>query len=125
MDSTFWQDCEGAAARWQVPAIAIGTLVGGRRETRAFGCAPETRFRIASITKPFTATAAVRRLALDAPVPEWPDVSVSDLLAHLTGYESEHGDPARFGDGDDALGRFAAELPTTHRWLPAGEVWSY
>lgn len=125
MDSTFWQDCEAAAARWDVPALAVGSLVGGSRESRAFGCALDTRFRIASITKPFTATAAVRRLALAAPAPGWPHVSVSDLLTHLTGYESEHGDLARFGDGDDALGRLAAELPGTHRWLPRGEVWSY
>lgn len=125
MDSTFWQDCEAAAVRWDVPAMAVGVLVGGRRETRAFGCQADTRFRIASITKPFTATAAVRRLELDGPVPGWPGVSVRDLLGHLSGYDSEYGDLARFGDRDDALARLAAELPAAHRWLPAGEVWSY
>ncbi len=125
MDSTFWHDCEAAAARWDVPALAVGTLVDGRQDSRAFGCEVATRFRIASITKPFTATAAVRGLSLAAPAPGWPDVSVSDLLAHLTGYDGEHGDLSRFGDGDDALGRLAADLPAVHRWLPAGEVWSY
>src|SRR5580692_8572809 len=125
MDSTFWQDCEAAAARWEVPALAIGTLVAGRRDSRAFGCERATRFRIASITKPFTATAAARHLPLAATAPGWPGVVVSDVLAHLSGYDGEHGDLARFGDGDDALARLAAELPAAQRWLPAREVWSY
>jgi len=125
MDSTFWQDCEAAAATWDVPALAVGTLVEGRRDRRALGCAVDTRFRIASITKPFTATAAVRELSLAAPAPGWPGVSVGDLLAHMSGYDGEHGDLSRFGDGDDALARLVAELPDVHRWLPAGEVWSY
>jgi CubicO group peptidase (beta-lactamase class C family) len=125
MDSTFWQDCEAAAATWDVPAFAVGSLVEGRRDRRGFGCTVATRFRIASITKPFTATAAVRQLSLAAAVPGWPGVSVADALAHLGGYDGEHGDLSRFGDGDDALARLAAELPAVHRWLPAGEVWSY
>jgi CubicO group peptidase (beta-lactamase class C family) len=125
MDSTFWDHCEAAAARWDVPALAVGVLVDGRPDRRSFGCDIAARFRVASITKPFTATAAVRSLALDGTVPGWPGVCVSDLLAHVSGYEAEHGDLARFGDGDDALGRLAAELPGCHRWLPAGELWSY
>ena len=125
-----WIRCFGRIARPLRPAGTCRRSRSARSSTAAAtaersAARLDTRFRIASITKPFTATAAVRLLALAAPVPGWPDVSVADLLAHLTGYESEHGDPARFGDGDDALGRLAAELPATHRWLPAGEVWSY
>jgi CubicO group peptidase (beta-lactamase class C family) len=125
MDSTFWDHCEAAAARWDVPALAVGVLVDGPTDRRSFGCDAAARFRVASITKPFTATAAVRSLALDGAAPGWPGVCVSELLSHLSGYEAEHGDLARFGDGDDALGRLAAELPGCHRWLPAGELWSY
>jgi CubicO group peptidase (beta-lactamase class C family) len=58
LDSSFFAACKGAAARWSVPALAVGVSVDGRRETVTVGCADDSRFRIASITKPFTATAA-------------------------------------------------------------------
>src|SRR5947209_3157705 len=41
---------------WDVPSLALGVSVGGDVETAAFGCDEGTRFRVASITKPFTAT---------------------------------------------------------------------
>jgi len=125
MDSIFWDRCEAAATRWDVPALAVGVLVDGRPDRRSFGCAADARFRIASITKPFTATAAVRSLSLAEDAPGWPAACVSDLLAHLSGYEGEYGELARFGDGDDALERLALELPACHRFLPAGELFSY
>ena len=106
MDSTFWQDCEAAAATWDVPALAVGTLVEGRHDRRAFGCTVETRFRIASITKPFTAMLALELLDPQAKTGVWPaDVRVRHLLSHTSGYDCEApaGDQARFGSGDDAL----------------------
>jgi CubicO group peptidase (beta-lactamase class C family) len=92
---------------------------------------PETTFRIASITKPFTATLALY-LALsqaldfaeEVPAPG-PDVTVRHLLSHLGGFESECGDLARFGEGDDALTLLATELMRQPQVVPPGELWSY
>jgi len=118
--------CEAAAERWDVPALAAGTLVDGRESVVAVGCSADTRFRVASITKPFTATLAAATLDLDAPTAVWPEeVRVRHLLSHTSGFDGEIGDLARFGDGDDALGRAVAELPGTRRWLGVDEVWSY
>jgi CubicO group peptidase (beta-lactamase class C family) len=118
--------CEAAAERWEVPALAVGTTGGRVDETVAVGCPPDTRFRVASVTKPFTATLAAATLDLDAPTGVWPDdVRVRHLLAHTSGYDGEIGDLARFGDGDDALRGAVAELPGARRWLGVDEVWSY
>jgi CubicO group peptidase (beta-lactamase class C family) len=126
MDSSFHALAEAAAARWRVPALELGSLVDGEQTTLAVGCRPGTRFRVASITKPFTATLALRLLDLDAPTGVWPgDVLVRHLLSHTSGYESEHGDLARFGDGDDALGAVVDELPSLRRLVGVGEAWSY
>src|SRR5712671_3818975 len=57
-----------ARARTGVPAVAAGLLVGGRVELAAAGPVEvETPFRIASITKWFTASLATLLLDLDAP----------------------------------------------------------
>lgn len=118
--------CEAAAERWDVPALVAAVAVDGRRETVAVGCAADTRFRVASITKPFTATLALGLLDLDAPTGVWPgDVRVRHLLSHTSGYDCECGDLTRFGDGDDALGALVRELPSVRRFLGVGEVWSY
>src|SRR6266700_1489330 len=111
--------------RLGVPALALGVLVDGTVETWARGCSEVDVFRIASVTKPFTATLAARLLSLDALAGVWPDVRVRHLLSHTSGYDSECGDLARFGDGDDALDRLMRELPSVRRRLPAGEAWSY
>jgi CubicO group peptidase (beta-lactamase class C family) len=125
LDSTFSSVLEAAIGRWEVPAAVVATSVGGERETLAVGCAEDTAFRIASITKPFTATLALSLLALDAQAGTWPDVLVRHLLSHTSGYDCECGDLARFGDGDDALDQAVAELPSVRRWLPPDTVWSY
>jgi CubicO group peptidase (beta-lactamase class C family) len=126
LDSTFFQACETAAAEWDVPALAIGTSVGGRVEAFAVGCAVDTRFRIASITKPFTATLALQLLDGERVTGVWPkDVRVRHLLAHTSGYHSECGDLARFGDDDAALARVVAELPGIRRYLAVEQAWSY
>ena len=98
----------------------------GRRSSIAVGCEPDERFRVASVTKPMTATLAARVLDLDAATGVWPeDVRVRHLLSHTSGFACENGDLARFGDGDDALGLAVAELPAVTRFLGVDEAWSY
>jgi CubicO group peptidase (beta-lactamase class C family) len=70
-----------ARARTGVPAVAAGLLVGGRVELAADGPVDvETPFRIASITKWFTASLAALLLDLEAPVNDGP--SAARLLSH-------------------------------------------
>jgi CubicO group peptidase (beta-lactamase class C family) len=126
MDSSFHAAAEAAAARWSVPALVAGELVDGHTNSLSVGCEPGTRFRIASITKPFTATLALKLLDLGATTGIWPeDVQIRHLLSHTSGYDSEHGDLARFGDGEDALAAACAELPSVRRFVGVSEVWSY
>jgi CubicO group peptidase (beta-lactamase class C family) len=128
LNARFFGVCEAAAERWRVPALAIGVLAEGAVETFAVGCEVDTRFRIASVTKPMTAQLAVSLLDLDSPTGVWPDgVRVRHLLAHTSGFDCElpDRDPSRFGDDDGALARCAAELPRVHRFFGVEEVWSY
>src|SRR4051812_32252464 len=126
MNATFQAACEAAAAAAGVPALAAGISLGGKTETAAVGCEMATVFRVASITKPITATLALELLDLDAPTRVWPDdVRIRHLLSHTSGFDCECGDLARFGAGEDALARAMAELPTVQRFLGVDEVWSY
>ena len=125
-DSTVLQASQQAIERWQVPALAVATSVGGERRQFQLGCDEDARFRIASITKPMTASLAVQLLDLDESTGIWPEeVRVRHLLAHVTGYGGEIGDLARFGEGDDALGAAVAELPSVERLVPLDAAWSY
>jgi CubicO group peptidase (beta-lactamase class C family) len=134
--------CAEALGRWGVPGAVVGVLAGGETDVRAYGTAdrdsgaavgPDTSFRVASITKPFTATLAVLlagegRLALDEPVPlALPNdgVTLAQLLSHTGGFAGEAGDLARYGDGDDALERAVAEIGSLRRFVAPGEAWSY
>jgi CubicO group peptidase (beta-lactamase class C family) len=126
MESRFQALAEDAAARWEVPALAVGVLAGGRSWELAVGCEPGTRFRIASVTKPMTATLALELLDPDAGAGVWADdVLIRHLLAHTSGYSCENGDLARFGDGDDALAQAVAELPAVPRLVGGEQAWSY
>jgi CubicO group peptidase (beta-lactamase class C family) len=126
LDSTFLRACEDAASRWGVPALAVGVSVGGEVESCSVACAADAIFRVASITKPFTATLALELLDPEGTTGVWPaDVRVRHLLSHTTGYDGECGDLARFGDGDDALPALVAELPGVRRFLGVEEAWSY
>jgi CubicO group peptidase (beta-lactamase class C family) len=134
--------CRESLERWGVPGAVVGALAAGEADVRSYGVTalaggetvrPETTFRIASITKPFTATLALLLvedglLALDEPVrtalPEG-HITLRHLLSHLGGFEGEAGDLARFGDGDDALGGVVAELSGQRQVVPPGTVWSY
>jgi D-alanyl-D-alanine carboxypeptidase len=125
-DSTVLQASQHAIERWQVPALAVATSVAGERRQFQLGCDEDARFRIASITKPMTASLAVQLLDLDESTGIWPeDVRVRHLLAHVTGFGGEIGDLTRFGEGDDALGAAVAELPSVERLVPLEAAWSY
>ena len=131
---------EEALARRRVPGAAFGVLAGGEAWTAACGVldvrtgAPVTAdstFRIASLTKPFTATLALYAslsgvIGFDEAVPgPVEDVTVQHLLSHLGGFEGECGDLARFGEGDDALPLLVADLYAQRPLVPPGELWSY
>src|ERR1043166_864329 len=120
MDSRFQRICEAAALAWDVPALAVGISIGGRMELFAVGCEPDTRFRVASVTKPLTAMLALDLLELEDSTGVWqPDVRVRHLLSHTSGYDCELPEPdlARFGDGDDALTAAVEELATVRRFV--------
>jgi CubicO group peptidase (beta-lactamase class C family) len=128
MDMRFRRVCEAAAEEWAVPALVVRFDAGGVRWGAAFGCGEDTRFRIASVTKPMTALLALGLLDLEAESGVWPgDVRLRHLLSHTSGFDCElrETDLLRFGDGDDALARCVAELPSVRRLVGAGEVWSY
>jgi CubicO group peptidase (beta-lactamase class C family) len=125
-DSTLLQASQAATERWHVPALAVATSLDGERRQFQLGCDEGARFRIASITKPMTASLALQLLDLDESTGIWPaDVRIRHLLTHVTGYAGEIGDLSRFGEGDDALGAAVAELPSVERLVPLEAAWSY
>src|SRR5690348_79225 len=128
MNASFQAVCEAAAEAWSVPALAVGTSVRDEVSAVTVGCEPGTRFRVASITKPFTAFLTAGLLDLDGATGIWPDdVRVRHLLSHTSGYDCElpEGDLSRLGDGDDALSAAVLELPTVARFVGVDEIWSY
>ena len=119
LDASFLERLETAAAAWEVPAAAVGVAVGGEEEIGALGCSPDAIFRIASITKPFTALLAVDLLDLEAQTGVWaPDVRVRHLLSHTSGYDCELPDLS-------SLERLREQLPGVRRWVGIEQVWSY
>jgi D-alanyl-D-alanine carboxypeptidase len=126
LDSSYLQASEAAALTWEVPALSVGVAAGGQVGTHAIGCEPDTVFRVASITKPFTALLSAGLLDLEEPSGVWPaDVRVRHLLSHTSGFDGDAGDLGRFGDGDDALEALVAELPGIRRFLGVEQAWSY
>lgn len=90
-----FEKAEAERERWGIPALAVGLLREGRTETAAFGdCAADTTFRIASITKPFTAMLASLALDLDEPIetPAGP-ATARQLLSHSAGLHCEAAEP--------------------------------
>lgn len=119
LDASFSGVLEPALAAWEVPAAVVGVAVGEEETVVGFGCDPDTRFRIASITKPFTALLALELLGLEERTGVWaPDVRVRHLLSHTSGYDCEIGELS-------SLERLAEELPHVRRWLGPEQVWSY
>jgi CubicO group peptidase (beta-lactamase class C family) len=129
-----------ARERWSLPGLAVGILRDGEVVAVADGvCAVgqdervdvDSRFRIASITKPFVATLAMTLvqdglLALDEPPQGSPvDATVRQLLSHEGGLASEWPAPLdEVGESDDSLIRLCEGEPER---LPVGpgELFSY
>jgi CubicO group peptidase (beta-lactamase class C family) len=135
--------------QFAVPGVAVGLRHGDDVEVAGFGVTSvehplevdgDTLFQIGSITKTFTATAAVRlaedsRLDLDEPVRTYlPDLRLSDeatatavtmrhLLSHTGGWVGDYFDP--IGRGEDALRRMVDRLDRLEQLTPLGETWSY
>ena len=135
--------------RWTVPGAVVGILRDGQTELRAYGIAnleigwpvrTDMRFRIASISKVFTATLAMTLvdegvLDLDTPVVNYlPDLELMDaearatitmrqLLSHTSGLYGDYS--ADFGLGDDALMRAMTIFATLPQQTRPGEIWAY
>ena len=138
--------------RWGVPGAVAGVLRDGEAVVRAAGVTSlatgeavheDTPFRVASITKPLTATLAALLargglLELDAPVRRAvPDLLLADertqetvtprqLLAHISGLECEPAhDMSVHSTGDGALGELIGTYEKLGQLTPPGEIWSY
>lgn len=118
-------------ARWGVPGLALGVLAHGDTAVRAWGVAsvdrgeplaPDATFRIASITKPFTAALAEAVLDLDEPLetPAGP-ATPRQLLAHLGGLRCEAERPLdEFASVSEAVAGAGLRA-----FGPPGELWVY
>lgn len=138
--------------RWGIPGATLGISLGGETIERAYGIAnletgqpvlTDSIFRLASISKPFTATLAMTLvdeglLDLDLPVAAYlPTVGLADdaarktltmrhLLSHTGGIDCEFpSDVGRFGGNDDALGALIEHYDELRQWTQPGELWSY
>ena len=145
---------EASLAKWHVPGAAIGILKDGEMRFAAFGrsrldvpypTTHDTLFRVASITKPFTATLAMTLvndglLDLDRPIAEYlPGIALSDadddwqdaitmrhLLSHTAGIDCELPvNLAVLGNGDEALADAVGFYGGLHQWAKPGQIMSY
>ena len=118
-------------ARWGVPGLALGVLADGDTAVRAWGVAsleggeplsPDATFRIASVTKPFTAALAQAVLDLDEPLetPAGP-ATPRQLLSHLGGLRCEAERPL----GDFASVSAAVAGAGLRAFAGPGELWVY
>jgi CubicO group peptidase (beta-lactamase class C family) len=136
-------------ARWTVPGVAVGIQQGTERETHAWGVTsletgypllPESVFRVASVSKLFTATLAMTlvdegTLDLDRPAAEYlPELRLGDaeaqrvittrhLLSHQSGLWGDFSED--HGLGEDALMRAVARFGTVRQITRPGELWAY
>ena len=131
-----------------VPGLALGVFVDGKSFTRGFGITnvedplpvtTHTVFPIASISKTFAATAALRlveqgKLDLKVPIRKYlPDFRVRDervsnevtmwhLLTHTGGWEGQVSGPDR---GEDTLRNFVGSIADLMQVAPPEAAWSY
>ncbi len=146
-----WPLVEQFGSTHEVAGLAVALVRGDEVVVRGFGVrdlrsgepvTPETMFHLASVSKPFVATAVVSlahegRLDLDEPVTAWvPELTLADgrqddvtargLLSHTSGLPdvSEYGwhDPQL---GDDALSEFARSLTQWRLATDPGSRFSY
>ena len=135
--------------RSRVPGVAVGLLIDGEARFASDGVTnvdhplpvdETTLFQIASLTKPFTATALLRlasegKLDVEAPVrsvlpefrlprEEWTDrIRIRDLLTHRNGWAGDRFfiRPAR----ERTLAGLVAEFADNEQLAPPGAVYSY
>lgn len=138
-----------ALRRWTVPGAVVGILRDGRTELHAYGTAnldvgwpvrDDMLFRVASISKVFTATLAMIAvddglLDLDRPIVRYlPELELVDaearatitmrhLLSHTSGIYGDYS--ADYGLGDDALMRALPIFATLPQQTRPGELWAY
>jgi CubicO group peptidase (beta-lactamase class C family) len=150
VDDAYWRGrlAELALDR-QAPAASLAVLVDGEVMTAATGtlnldsgvqATPDSIFQIASITKVYTATAAMRlveagKLDLDSPIRAvLPEFAVADpettqratarhLLTHTSGIAGDFF--ADTGRGDDALQRYIELCADLGQDVPLGTMMSY
>jgi CubicO group peptidase (beta-lactamase class C family) len=155
-DERLWPLVEALVGSHRLAGLAVAVVRDGEVVARGFGVrdvgtgavvTPETMFHLASVSKPFVATAiaslATTRdagepvLDLDAPVVGWvPELTLADgragevtaraLLSHSSGLPdvSDYGwhDPQL---GDDALSEFARSLSGWRLQSEPGSTFSY
>ena len=156
VEECLWPLVETLLDSHDVAGLAVAVLGEGEVVSRGFGVrdvgtgasvTPETMFHLASVSKPFVATAIVSLatareagepvLDLDAPIVAWvPEFTLADgragevtargLLSHSSGLPdvSEYGwhDPQL---GDDALSEFARSLSGWRLQAEPGSAFSY
>jgi CubicO group peptidase (beta-lactamase class C family) len=155
-EASLWPLVEDFLGSHDVAGVAIAVMREGEVVSRGFGVraidsgalvTPETMFHLASVSKPFVATAiaslATAReagepvLDLDAPIVDWvPEFTLADgkegevtargLLSHTSGLPdvADYGwhDPQL---GDDALSTFALSLSGWRLQAQPGSAFSY
>jgi CubicO group peptidase (beta-lactamase class C family) len=138
-----------AMAAYAIPGVAVGIRHQGREVLKCYGVTnvddplpvdEDTLFRIASTTKLFTGTAAMRlvedgRLDLDGHVRTWlPGFATADpavaeavtlrqLLNHTPGWLGDTLED--FGPGDDALARYVEGIARLPQLTPPGSTFFY
>jgi CubicO group peptidase (beta-lactamase class C family) len=156
VEQRLWPLVEAFLDSHQAAGLAVAVVSEGDVVSRGFGVrdvgtgtsvTPETMFHLASVSKPFVATAIVSLataredgqplLDLDAPIVDWvPEFTLADgrasevtprgLLTHSSGLPdvSEYGwhDPQL---GDDALSEFARSLSGWRLKTEPGSTFSY
>lgn len=110
---------EADLRRFGVTALAIAVDAGGDGYQEAWGVPVEATFRVASITKPIVAATAMRlveqgKLSLDEPLEglrlPWAGITLRHLLSHQAGLAGDWPKSlSKYGEGDDALRRLAAD----------------
>ena len=147
IEEGLWPLVEGLLGSHDLAGLAVAVVRDEEVVSRGFGVrdvgtgapvTPETMFHLASVSKPFVATAIVAlALDLDAPIVEWvPEFTLADgragevtargLLSHSSGLPdvAEYGwhDPQL---GDDALSEFARSLSGWRLEAEPGSAFSY
>jgi CubicO group peptidase (beta-lactamase class C family) len=147
VEDVLWPLVDNVLDTLPVAGLAVAVVRGEEVLARGFGVrdldtgspvTPETMFHLASVSKPFVATAVVSSgLDLDAPIVDWvPELTLADgrerevtargLLSHTSGLPDivEYGWHNPRLD-DDALAEFARTLSGRHLKFEPGSAFSY